>query len=104
MISHSETSQITRLRLSNSTDITTLKSFYSKNRHQYIAFRPHRLALLAAEGCFIVAERGEEVVAAGGFDHYELSGKRKYVELIQGRVIRAGSGLYRLLIEIGRAH
>jgi len=86
------------LRFGGNADVRALTAFYTKNQHPYVAFRVHRLAPLLEQQSFILAESGSAVVAAGGFECHEMDGSRPYVELIQGRVLRSGAGLYRLLI------
>jgi hypothetical protein len=92
--------RIVPLRLASTLDAGALTAFYAKNEHPNVAFRAHRLMPLLEQQGFVLAETGDVLVAAGGLECHQLSGSRLYVELIQGRVLRSGAGLYRLLIAL----
>jgi hypothetical protein len=96
--SPSQKPQAVNFRLASTLDYSALTSFYTANEHPNVAFRAHRLTHLLEQRSFVLAESGDTLVAAGGVEFHEFSGSRPYVELIQGRVLRSGAGLYRLLI------
>jgi hypothetical protein len=86
------------IRLATPDDAGAIERFYTANEHAFVAFRPERLVSLLAGRALVVAEKGGLIVGASGILHHGTVAGRQCVELVQGRVILEGRGLYRLLI------
>jgi hypothetical protein len=86
------------IRLAAPGDAEAVERFYGNNDHAFVAFRPERLATLLSERALLVAETGGLMVGAAGILPHEVTVGQRCVELVQGRVILEGVGLYRILI------
>jgi hypothetical protein len=86
------------IRLAMPHDARAIEHFYTTNEHAFVAFRPERLASLIIEQALVVAEADGIMVGAAGILCHGTSSGRHWIELVQGRVILEGLGLYRLLI------